>query len=155
MARRRVTPAQPERLTLAVFSDDRTLRAEVHLALGDLLASDLPPVRVVEFATAPVLVDALDAGGIDCAILDAEAKPLGGMGLCHQVRDEVRQPPPIVLLVARPVDAWLATWALADAVAPLPVDPLTLPEIVAGVIRAARAGTLADLRLVPGAASRH
>jgi len=155
MARRHVTDAKPDRLVLAVFSDDRELRAEIHLALGDLLANDLPPVRVVEFATAPALVDALDAGGIDCAILDGEAKPLGGMGLCHQVRDEVRQPPPIVLLVARPVDAWLATWALADAVAPLPIDPLTLPELVAGVIRSARAGTLTNAALVPGAASRH
>jgi len=155
MARRRVTEAKPERLVLAVFSDDRELRAELHLALGDLLADDLPPVRVVEFATAPALVDALDAGGIDCAILDGEAKPLGGMGLCHQVRDEVQKPPPLVLLVARPVDAWLATWALADAVAPLPVDPLTLPEMVAGVIRAARAGTLSHDVFEPGAASRH
>jgi len=126
------------------------------MALGDRLAADLPAVRLEEFATSNALVDALDAGGIDCLILDAESSPLGGIGLAHQVRDETVDPPPIVLLVARMVDAWLATWSQADAVVQLPVDPLTLPETVAGVIRAARAGTLAShVTTVPGAASRH
>lgn len=155
MARSRGKAAEPERVTLAVFSSDRELRGQVRLALGDLLADDLPPVIVVDFATAPALVSALGAGGYDCAILDAEATPLGGMGLSHQMRDEMPVTPPIVLLVARPSDAWLATWAKADAVAPLPVDPVTLPEVVAGVIRASRAGLLDTEKLVPGAASRH
>jgi len=154
MARRR-EPAKPVRLDLAVYSDDRTLRDQVRQALGGLLADDLPPATMVEFATAPALLAAVHAGGLDCVILDAETTPLGGMGLAHQLRDEVKNLPPLVLLVARPVDVWLAAWSKADAVAPLPVDPITLPVLVAGVIRQSQAGTLQNVTLEPGAASRH
>ena len=155
MARHHNAEAKPDVLTLAVYSNDAGLRSQVRLALGDMLAPDLPPSRVVEFATPAAVITALDDGGYDCVVLDAEATPLGGMGLAHQIRDEIDDAPPLVMLVARPVDAWLATWSRADAVAPLPVDPLTLPELVAGVIRAARAGTLVSQVTVPGAASRH
>ena len=152
---RRREPIRPARLDLAVYSDDRTLRDQVRQALGGLLADDLPPATMVEFATAPALLAAVHEGGLDCVILDAETAPLGGLGLAHQLRDEVTELPPLVVLVARPVDVWLAAWSKADAVAPVPVDPVTLPVLVAGVIRAAREGTLQDYTMVPGAASRH
>jgi len=142
-------------LTVALYSDDRVLRDQVILAIGDRLADDLPPVRIVEFATAPALMAAMEDDRFDCLILDAETAPLGGMGVSYQVKDEFRSPPPVVLLVARLADAWLATWSRADAVVGLPVDPLTLPGQVADVVRADRAGTLADRTTVPGAASRH
>jgi len=155
MPRRQVKEIKRDRLTLAVYSSDREVRAQVKLALSDLLANDLPPVKVNEFATPPALIKALEAGGIDGIVLDGESTPLGGMGLAHQLRDEIPDLPPVVILVARQVDAWLATWSRADAVAQLPVDPLTLPALVADVIRAARAGTLTSRMTVPGAASRH
>jgi hypothetical protein len=58
------------------------------------------------------------------------------MGLARQVKDEVEGPPPILLLVARPADAWLATWSGADAVLPCPVDPIELPKALAGLVTA-------------------
>jgi len=144
-----------DELVLALYSDDRVLRDQVCVALGSRIADDLPPVRILEFATANALMAAFDAGSFDCLILDAEAAPLGGMGLGYQIKDEIDMSPPIVLLVARQVDAWLAIWSRADAVAPLPIDPLTLPDVVANVIRADIAGTLQSSVIVPGAASRH
>jgi len=149
-----VTSGQDE-LVLAVYSDDATLRAQVCAALGGWLADDLPPVRLVEFATADALMATMDETDFDCVILDAEATPFGGMGLGYQIKDEFQFAPPTVLLVARPVDAWLATWSRADAVAPRPVDPLTLGTVVADVIRADVAGTLDHATVQPGAASRH
>jgi hypothetical protein len=59
------------------------------------------------------------------------------MGLCHQLKDEVADCPPVVLLVARTADAWLASWSRADAISTHPVDPVELPRIVADVVRAA------------------
>ena len=59
--------------------------------------ADLPPVRVLEVATQPAVLTAMDAGGIDLAILDGEAVP-GGMGLCRQLKDEILRCPPILLL---------------------------------------------------------
>ena len=79
---------------------------------------------------------AVDAGGLDLLILDGEATPSGGMGLAKQLKDEVAQCPPILVLIIRVADAWLATWSRADAAVMYPVDPVRLPAAVAELLRA-------------------
>ena len=124
-----------DKATVLLYSDDRTIREQVRLALGRRIAADLPDIEVFECATQPAVIKALDAGGIDLCIFDGEAVPLGGMGLCRQVKDEVVGCPPILLLVARVADAWLATWSRADAVVPYPIDPQRLPDAAARLLR--------------------
>ena len=119
-----------------LYSDDRTTREQVRLTLGKRLAADLPELDVFEVATQPVVLQAMDAGGIDLVILDGEAVPSGGMGLCHQLKNEIENCPPVLLLVARVADAWLATWSEADAVTSYPVDPVRLPALAADLLRA-------------------
>ena len=119
-----------------LYSDDRTTREQVRLALGRRLAADLPELDVYEVATQPVVLQAMDAGGIDLVILDAEAAPSGGMGLCHQLKNEIENCPPVMLLVARVADGWLASWSRADAITPFPVDPVRLPAAAAELLRA-------------------
>ena len=113
---------------VVVYSDDPAVRSTVRTALGRRPARDLGRVEWVEAESGPQVVRTIDAGGIDLAIFDGEAWPTGGLGLCKQLKDEVRDCPPILVLIARRDDAWLATWSLADAVVPLPVDA---PELVA------------------------
>jgi DNA-binding response OmpR family regulator len=122
-------------LTILVYSSNRLTRENVRLALGRKVASDLPPISVVEVATQPAVLATMDRGGVDLAILDGEAVP-GGMGLCRQLKDEIVRCPPILVLTGRPDDAWLATWSRADGVVAHPVDPLRLPGAVAQLLRA-------------------
>ena len=122
--------------TVLLYSDDRTVREDVRLALGRVLAADLPAIEIVEVATQPAVLKAMDAGGIDLVILDAEATPSGGMGIAHQLKDEIADCPPVLLLIARVADAWLATWSKAEAVVPYPVDPVRLPAAAADLLRA-------------------
>jgi DNA-binding response OmpR family regulator len=130
--------AAPEpQLTILLYASDRTVRENVRFTLGRRVAADLPPVRVLEVATQPAVLAALDGGGIDLAILDGEAVP-GGIGLCRQLKDEVFPCPPVLVLTGRRDDAWLATWSRADGVVPHPVDPLRLPEAVAALLRSRR-----------------
>ncbi|MDN6021330.1 MAG: response regulator [Acidipropionibacterium jensenii] len=124
-------------LKVLVYSDDRQVREQVRLALGSRIAADLPEVETVDVATQAAAVHEVDSGGYDVLIADGEAVPSGGMGLCHQLKDEVADCPPVVLLVARVADAWLASWSRADAISTHPVDPLELPRVVADVVRAA------------------
>ena len=121
---------------ILVYSDDRTTREQVRLALGRRVASDLPDLEVYEAATQPAVLSAVDAGGIDLLILDAEANPSGGIGLCKQLKDEIAECPPILVLIIRVADSWLATWSRADAVSMYPVDPVRLPAAVADLLRA-------------------
>jgi DNA-binding response OmpR family regulator len=125
-----VTNASAEPLKILVYSDDAHVRSEVMLALGRRPHPDLPEVEYVEVATEPVVVQQMDSGTIDLAILDGEAVPAGGMGIAKQMKDEIYQCPPLLVLTGRPVDAWLATWSRADAAVPHPIDPLQLAEAV-------------------------
>jgi len=122
--------------TVLLYSDDRTVREQVRLALGSRLAADLPEIEIHEVATQPAVLWAMDAGGIDLVILDGEAVPSGGMGIAHQLKDEIADCPPVLLLVARVADAWLATWSRAEAVSPYPIDPVRLPATAAELLRA-------------------
>jgi len=116
-----------------VYSDDRTVRADVRYAIGSSLPG-VGDVELVEAATGAGALKLLDAGDIDLAILDGEATPVGGMGLAKQIKDEVPACPPVLLLVARPQDAWLATWSGAEAIHAHPIDPLELPKVAAGLL---------------------
>lgn len=126
----------PGALTVLLYSSNRRTREDVRLALGRRVARDLPPVRVEEVATQPAVLTAMDRGGVDLAILDGEAVP-GGMGLCRQLKDEIRRCPPLLVLTGRPDDAWLATWSRADGVVGHPIDPVRLPAVVAQLLREA------------------
>lgn len=128
-------------LRVLVYSDDRTVREAVRLTLGRRVAADLPELEVFEVATQAAVLKALDAGGYDLCIFDGEAVPSGGIGLCHQVKDEIADCPPVIVILARVADAWLATWSEADGVASHPVDPVRLPQVVADVLRRPAAAT--------------
>ena len=82
-----------------------------------------------------MVIRTVDAGGLDLLILDGEATPAGGMGVCRQLKDEIYRCPPIIVLVGRPQDAWLATWSRADGVTSHPLDPIRLAQVVADVLR--------------------
>ena len=120
---------------MLVYSDDAAVRASVIAALGRRPAADLPLVECHEFATEPAIVRRLDAGGVDLAILDGEAVPSGGMGIARRMKNEIYNAPPVLLLLGRPQDAWLATWSQAEAVIPHPIDPVLLAEAAAVLLR--------------------
>jgi DNA-binding response OmpR family regulator len=122
-------------MTILVYSDDRTTREKVRLAIGRRPAADVPKVELVECATEPAARKALDSGRIDVAILDGEAAPYGGMGLARQMKDEIYRCPPVLVLIGRPQDAWLATWSRAEAAVAHPLDPVAVANAVAGLMR--------------------
>ncbi|TDD79578.1 response regulator transcription factor [Actinomadura rubrisoli] len=122
-------------MKVLVYSDDANTRAQIRLAVGRRPAADLPQVEFVERATQPAVVERLDEGGIDVMIVDAEAQPAGGLGVCRQAKDEVYDCPPVLAVIARRDDGWLATWSRADAVVSLPLDPMALANALAGLMR--------------------
>lgn len=123
------------RLRVLVYSDDALWREQIVMLLGTRPAPELPAVEFVECATEPVVIRTMDAGRIDLAILDGEAAPAGGMGVCRQLKAEIYQCPPILVVIARAQDAWLASWSQADATATMPPDPIAFPESVAALLR--------------------
>jgi CheY-like chemotaxis protein len=118
-----------------VYSDNARTREQVMLALGKRIHPELPELSYLEVATAPVVIQQLDSGGVDLAILDGEATPAGGMGVAKQLKDEIDDCPPILVLTGRPDDAWLAHWSRAEAAVSHPIDPIRLGEAVGELVR--------------------
>jgi hypothetical protein len=63
------------------------------------------------------------------------------MGICRQLKDEIYRCPPILVLIGRVQDGWLATWSKADAVVTHPLDPIAVADAVASLMRQRLAST--------------
>ncbi|MBO3086958.1 response regulator transcription factor [Cellulomonas dongxiuzhuiae] len=124
---------------ILLYSDDVDARDQVRLAVGRRLGRGEPDIEWIEVATADAAIAVADAGGADVLVLDGEADKVGGLGLCRQLKDEVYECPPVLVLTGRPQDAWLASWSNADAVVSRPLDPVVLHAAVADLVHAVTA----------------
>ncbi len=113
---------------ILLYSDDRNVREKVRFAVGSTTHGR--PIEWLETATHEAVITAADTQSFDLLILDGEAAKSGGMGICRQLKHELYVCPPILLLVGRPGDAWLATWSEADAAVAHPLDPFVVRESV-------------------------
>ena len=129
-------PAAPA--TVLLYSNSAELRARVRTAVGRRPAPDIGRIEWVECANHAEIIDQIDQGGLDLVIVDGEAQPTGGMGLARQFKYELDDCPPVVVVIARPQDGWLASWSLADAVIHVPIDPIEAAEVVAAQLRQRR-----------------
>lgn len=133
---------------IIVYSDDASVRAAIVAALGKRVAADMPEHQIQEFATGPALRAFVDRKGIsgelraNLFILDGEAVPEGGMGIARQLKDEVFNCPPVLLITGRREDAWLAAWSRAEASVIHPIDPFTLANTVADLLRTKTAASI-------------
>ena len=132
---------------IIVYSDDSSVRSQIASALGTRVAKDLPEHEIHEFATGSALrayVDTKNLAGsfrADLFILDGEAAQEGGMGMARQLKDEVFNCPPVLLITGRREDAWLAAWSRAEASVIHPIDPFTLANTVANLMRTSAVAT--------------
>jgi CheY-like chemotaxis protein len=126
---------------IIVYSDDSSVRASIVSALGRRVAVDLPEHEIHEFATGSALrayVDGKNVGGgsrADLFILDGEAAQEGGLGMARQLKDELFNCPPVLVITGRKEDAWLAAWSMAEASVVHPIDPFTLAKTAAQLLR--------------------
>jgi DNA-binding response OmpR family regulator len=128
--------SQAGKLVIALYSDDSTVRQSVIAALGKQLDKQLAPHEIKEFATAAALRLYVDSKKqVDLFILDGEAVPEGGMGVARQLKDEVFNCPPVLIITGRVQDNWLATWSKAEASVTHPIDPFTIAAKCAALLK--------------------
>ena len=126
---------------IIVYSDDSSVRASIVSALGRRVAVDLPEHEIHEFATGSALrayVDGKNVGGgsrADLFILDGEAAQEGGLGMARQLKDELFNCQPVLVIKGRKEDAWLAAWSMAEASVVHPIDPFTLAKTASQLLR--------------------
>lgn len=127
-------------LNVLLYSDDSATRDKVRLAVGRRPARDVEVTAWRECATAYAVIEAVEHGSFDLLVLDGEAAKVGGLGLCRQLKNEIFDCPPVLVLIGRPQDGWLAAWSQADLAVAHPLDPIVLAAAVATLGRGARRG---------------
>ena len=133
--------SSPQKPIIVVYSDDSAVRQAVVAALGKKVAGDLPEHQIEEFATGAALRSYIDRKSVsgnlraDLFILDGEAVPEGGMGIARQLKDELFNCPPVLVITGRVQDAWLAGWSRADGVVTHPIDPFTIATTVVNLLK--------------------
>ena len=134
---------QTQKKQIVIYSDDSSVRASIISALGRRTAADLPEHVIHEFVTGPALRSFVDGkASIDLFILDGESAPEGGLGIARQLKDEVFNCPPVMVITGRVQDSWLAAWSLAEASVVHPIDPFTLAHTAAQLLRGTKLVTV-------------
>lgn len=121
----------PYQLSVLLYSDDIATRDAVRVAVGSRPARDVEVSTWLECATAAAVIEAVETGEFDVLVLDGEAGKTGGLGLCRQLKNEIFNCPPVLVLTGRPQDGWLAAWSQADLAVPHPLDPFAVAGAVA------------------------
>ncbi len=133
--------SKERKYSIVMYSDDSSVRRAIIGALGNRVAPDMAEHVIHEFATGAALrlfVDGKKRAAdkpIDLFILDGESVPEGGLGIARQLKDEVFNCPPVLVITGRKADAWLAAWSRAEANVLHPIDPFTLSHTVADLLR--------------------
>lgn len=118
-----------------LYSDDRTRREEVRTLVGRRASFDTPLIEWTDVATPAAVVAYAEETKYDLIVLDGEAGKHGGMGLTRTLKSEIFELPPVLLIIAREQDKWLASWSEAEAVVSEPLDPIGLQEAIADLLR--------------------
>lgn len=123
---------------ILLVADHPKVAAQVKSAVLGLDDYEVFHVSTPQRAVALVEQDARSGEpGYDVVVGDNDTHPTGGLALCREVKALGQMGfdvPPVVLLIARPQDAWLADWAQADARVLKPPDPFDLREALDAVV---------------------
>jgi len=134
---------------LLVYSHRPEVRERIMTAIGRRPAPDVGRVDYLECSAVHEVMMATQAQAADVLILDGEAQPTGGIGISRQIHQEAAVVPPVVIVVRRADDRWLATWAGADEILVFPLDPVTAADSIARLLRRRTAGLVPSVTDAP------
>ncbi len=118
--------------TIVVASDAPTLRREIRSV------TEGPDIEVHEASSGPAVITAVREGGIDLVVVDLQMGNMGGMAVCLELRleesyDDIDHVPVLMLLDRRP-DVFLARRSAAEGWLVKPLDPLRLRRAVSELL---------------------
>ena len=119
-------------INVMIYSNDRTRREAIKAAVGRRPGVGAPTITWFEAATEFGVFDLIEKENFAFVILDGETGKHGGMGIAHQLKDEVQNSLKVLLLIARQQDEWLGRWSRAEEIVSYPIEPR---EIQAAAMR--------------------
>ena len=98
-----------------------------------------PELEIVEAVTGPDVLILTRAGGIDLLICDLQMGSMGAMAVTMELRHDesygFAEPVPILMLLDRRADAFLARRCGAEGFVLKPLEPLTVRSAVRALLR--------------------
>jgi CheY-like chemotaxis protein len=130
---------------LLVASAQR-VRERLRLALERLESGD--PADEVQFLETGNGNDATvlaETRRPDLVVVEVGVTPYGAFGITRDIKGSPETACPVIIVLERPQDEWLARWSGADALVNRPADPFALAQ-VAGRLIQERRGVAAPVR---------
>jgi DNA-binding response OmpR family regulator len=116
-----------------IASDLSSLRAELRSML------ESPEISVEEASSGPEVRQAVQRGGVDLAIMDMQIGSMGAMAICLDLRHEesygAADHVPVLMLLDRRPDVFLARRSGAEGFIVKPLDPLRVRRAVRALLR--------------------
>jgi DNA-binding NarL/FixJ family response regulator len=119
--------------TILLASDLASLRRELETMLAG------PDVTIEEAATGPETIARVKLGGVDLVITDLQIGAMGGVAITMELRNLESygdaEPVPVLMLLDRRPDVFLARRAGADGFVVKPLDPQRVRQAVRALLR--------------------
>ncbi|WP_279057096.1 DNA-binding response regulator [Mobiluncus mulieris] len=125
---------KPDAAEIMIFSSDLHTRETIMDAAGISGAFGLPPINWLEVATAKAAKLSFEENRFAALVLDAETTQEGGESLSRWLHDHHDKVPPVIMLVARPQDEWLARWSGAAQCIQAPFHADTVVDAIQKVL---------------------
>lgn len=118
-----------------LISDDPDLRTHLRVALGNVERRTGERWEFLEESNGLRGIATAWRERPHLVLTDEIVSGAGGFAVTKDLRGQMEPfPGVIVIVLARPQDAWLADWAGADASMMRPVDPFALADIVVSLV---------------------
>lgn len=114
--------ATTDAIEILLFSNNKHTRETIMDAAGVGGVFDLPRIKWVEFATSAAVKQDFAEGRFAALVLDADVTQEGGESVSRWLHDHYEKVPPVIMLVARQQDEWMARWSGAGACVQAPYN---------------------------------
>jgi CheY-like chemotaxis protein len=74
----------------------------------------------------------------DLVVIEVGVTPYGAFGIARDVKASPGTACPVIVVLERPQDDWLARWSGADALVSRPVDPFALAQVARRLVEERR-----------------
>lgn len=112
---------------LLVASDPR-VRERLRLALERLELTG-EEIEFIEVSDGNQAVALAEAHHPDLVVVEVGVTPYGAFGITRDIKASPETSCPVIIVLERPQDDWLARWAGADALVNRPIDPFALAQV--------------------------
>jgi DNA-binding response OmpR family regulator len=115
-------------IQILLVAGDARMRERLRLALErlDVAGEDSEFIEVSDGNQAVAVAERRHP---DLVVVEVGVTPYGAFGIARDIKASTEVACPVLVVLERPQDEWLARWSGADALVNRPVDPFALAEV--------------------------